>query len=212
MTGSPSGLPAWSGFDWPRSWQQGQFAEVRSHNGEVSAIKRGDVSDAESFGCCDHRSVGCAEREIAIARDEFCDPQPVAGHDRLRKQVACREVSEETHLGIDAKACAEEVGDLGDDECGNDERTRVCLEQFQAGGMMSVVAIDVCVEGPCVDDQCDGGTSLARISSMRSEMSSRPLAPAPAASSRRLPRWVPSRFSIASRVSSETVLPRRSAS
>ncbi len=86
------------------------------------------------------------------------------------------------------------------------------LEQLQAGGMVPVVAIDVGVEGPGVDDQCDGWTSLARISSIRSEISARPLAPAPAASSLRLPCWAPSRFSIASRVSSDTVLPRRSAS
>ena len=86
------------------------------------------------------------------------------------------------------------------------------LEQLQARGVVPVTAIDVGVEGPGIDDQRDGWTSLARISSIRSEMSSRPLAPAPAARSRRLPWWAPSRFSIASRVSADTVLPRRWAS
>ena len=46
------------------------------------------------------------------------------------------------------------------------------LEEFQAGAMVPVIAIDVGVEGPGIDDQCDGWTSLARISSIRSEMSS----------------------------------------
>jgi hypothetical protein len=78
--------------------------------------------------------------------------------------------------------------------------------------VVAVVAIDVRVERAGVDDQRDEPASLARISSMRSEMSVRPLAPAPAARRRRLPRGAPSSASIASRVSSDTVTPRRSAS
>ena len=78
--------------------------------------------------------------------------------------------------------------------------------------VVPVVTIDVGIERPCVDDQRDGRASLARISSIRSEMSLLPLAPAPAASNRRAPRWTPSRFSMASRVSADTVVPRRCAS
>jgi hypothetical protein len=63
-----------------------------------------------------------------------------------------------------------------------------------------------------VDGQRDCATSPAMISSIRSEMSCRPLAPAPAARSRRRPRGASSSVSIASRVSSETVTPRRCAS
>jgi hypothetical protein len=40
--------------------------------------------------------------------------------------------------------------------------------------MVPVIAIDVGVEGSGVDDQRDGWTSLARISSIRSEVTSRP--------------------------------------
>jgi len=86
------------------------------------------------------------------------------------------------------------------------------FEQVEARGVMLVVAIDVCVERAGIDDQSDEPTSLARISSIRSEMSERPLAPAPAARSRRFPRGAASSVSIASRVSSDTVVPRRSAS
>lgn len=45
------------------------------------------------------------------------------------------------------------------------------LEQFEAGAVMGIVAIDVRVERASVDDQRDVGTSAARISSIRSEMS-----------------------------------------
>ena len=37
----------------------------------------------------------------------------------------------------------------------DDERARVCLEQFQTVGMVSVIMINVRVERAGVDDQCD---------------------------------------------------------
>ena len=76
--------------------------------------------------------------------------------------------------------------------------------------MVVVVGIDVRVEGSCVYQDGYDSTSDARISSIRIEMSLLPLRPAPAAPSRRSrsPKWV----SMASRVSSEMVIPRRCAS
>ncbi len=56
------------------------------------------------------------------------------------------------------------------------------LERF---GVVAVVGIDVGVERSRVDEEGYRATSAARISSMRSEMSSRPLRPAPAARRRR---------------------------
>jgi hypothetical protein len=47
----------------------------------------------------------------------------------------------------------------------------VCLEQFEALGVMSVVAVDVGVERAGVDDLCDCATSPEMISSIRSEIS-----------------------------------------
>lgn len=132
--------------------------------------------------------------------------------DVFSEQVARREIAEKSNFGIGAQPSADEIGDFGDDERRDDERTWVSFEQVQASGVVSVVAIDIGVERTGIDDQSDCWTSLARISSMRSEMSSRPLAPAPPARSRRLPGWVPRKVSIASRVKSDTVLPRRSAS
>lgn len=75
---------------------------------------------------------------------------------------------------------------------------------------MAVVGIDVGIERSRINQKGYGATSAARISSMRSEMSSRPLRPAAAAPRCRWrpPRWL----SIASRVSVDTVTPRLSAS
>ena len=52
----------------------------------MSAIERGDVSDAESFGCRDHGSR--SERETATSRDEFSNSHPVAGRNLFSKEVA----------------------------------------------------------------------------------------------------------------------------
>ncbi len=52
------------------------------------------------------------------------------------------------------------------------------LERF---GVMAVVGIDVGIERSRVDEEGYRVTPAARISSIRSEMSSRPLRPAPAA-------------------------------
>ena len=86
------------------------------------------------------------------------------------------------------------------------------LEKLKAFGMVAVVCVDVGVQRPGVDQERYGRTSARRISSIRSEMSDRPLAPAAAAISWRRPRWEPKCSSIASLVTSETVVARRSAS
>ena len=61
--------------------------------------------------------------------------------------------------------------DFGDHEGRHDQRARVRLEQFEALGVVLVVAVDVGVQRAGVDDQCDRVTSPAMISSTRSEMS-----------------------------------------
>ena len=86
------------------------------------------------------------------------------------------------------------------------------FEQVETCPVVTVVAIDVRVQRAGVDDQGNAETLVARISSIRSEMSSCPLAPAAAASSLRRVRGPPRWASIASRVKSDTVVPRRCAS
>jgi hypothetical protein len=163
---------------------------VRSNDREVSAVESGDLCDAESFGGGDDRGVDGAEWKVAVMSDEFGDAQPVRRRDRVGDQVARREVAEESDLGFGAELCAEQVRDLGDDECRHDVWAGMRLEQFEAGGVVTVIAIDVGVQRSGVNDQGDVLASSARISSMRSEMPSWPLAPAPAASKRRCARRV----------------------
>ena len=134
-------------------------------------VEGGDRGGTQSFGGGDHRGVGGAEGQVAVAGDEFGDSEPVLGCDGFGDEVAGGEVAEESDLGLGSEAGAEEVGDFGDDQGGDDEGAGVGLEQLEAAVVVLVVAIDVGVEGAGVDDQADGETSPARISSMRSEMS-----------------------------------------
>jgi len=53
--------------------------------------------------------------------------------------------------------------------------------------MVTVVGVDVGIQRSGVDQESYRSTSAARISSIRSEMSSRPLRPAPAAANLRPP-------------------------
>ena len=134
---------------------------------------------------------------------------PVARGDGFDLKVARCEIADEAHLCLRAEACAYEVGNLGHHQSRDDERGRMGPQEIEAGRVMPVVGVDIGVERAGVNDQCDDDTSDARISSMRSDTSARPLRPAAAAPSRRRgPRWL----SMASLVSSEMVIPRRCAS
>lgn len=104
------------------------------------------------------------------------------------------------------------MGYLSKAECGEDQRTEVCLQELDALDVVRVVRVEIRVEGAGVDYERDRAPpSAARISSMRSETSLRPLWTAPAADSLRL-RPPTNRASRASRVISLIVDPRRRAS
>lgn len=174
-------------------------------------VQGGDFRGAQALCGGDHRSVDGSQRQIAVLGDEFGNALGVCGVQRLDDQFPLGEVTQEPDLGLPAEPGCDQVGDLGDDEGGNDERPGVTLQQLETGGVMSVVSVDVGIERPGVADQRDGESSEARISSIRSETSLRPLRPAPAA-----PRWrplpEPRCCSRAARVTSAIVAPRRDAS
>lgn len=78
--------------------------------------------------------------------------------------------------------------------------------------MVRIVSVDIGIERACIDDQPGYRShSPRRISSIRSEISDRPLCPAPAAPNRRMPSFGRC-AAIASLVQSETVISRRAAS
>jgi hypothetical protein len=144
---------------------------ARAHNAEVTAIERRHFGGVEPLCGGDHRSVDGAERQVAIFGDELGHANRVVGMQRLDREAAAGEIAEEADLGFPAETRLDQVGDLGDNEGGDDERPRMGLEQLQAGGVVGVVGVDVGIERPGVDDQRDGASSAARISSIRSETS-----------------------------------------
>lgn len=162
-------------------------AVTGAHDAEVPAVDGGDFGDIEPFGRCHHRSVDGSQRQIAVGVNEFGDPEPVTRSDRLSDEVARREVAEESHLDAGPESSADEVCDLGDHQARHDQRSRVGEQQLERGSMMPIIRIDIRIERPRVDDEGYDAASVARISSMRSEMSSCPLRPAPAAASLRRP-------------------------
>jgi hypothetical protein len=184
---------------------------ARTDDAEVATVERCDFGGIEPLRCRDHRGVYGAERQVAVLGDELRDANGVTGMQRLDRKAAAGEIAEEADLRLPAQPSFEQVGDLRDDEGGEDEGAWVGFEQLQAGGVVGVVCVDVGVEGAGVEDQRDGAISAARISSIRSEVSLWPLRPAAAALSCRRPP-APRCCSSAVRVTSAIVTPRRSAS
>jgi hypothetical protein len=85
-------------------------------NAEVAVIGGCDLGDVMTLGGGDHGGVDGAEWQVVIASDEFGDADEVGRMERVEREVARGEVSEEADLGLPAEACREEVCDLGDDQ------------------------------------------------------------------------------------------------
>ena len=151
----------------------------------MSTVECGDRCLVESFGCSYYGCVDRPQWQIAVLMDEFGDAEPVGRSDWLNSQVPAREVAEEADLGRGPKSSANQVDNLGDHQRRNGEWFGIVEKEREAGFMMAVVGVDIGVKRAGIDYECDCETSLARISSMRSEMSERPLRPAPAAPSLR---------------------------
>lgn len=184
-----------------------------SNDREVASIECGDLDYAQSFRRGHDRGVDCPKRQVAVLTNQRRDAEPVFGGDRLIDEVAGGEVAEEPDLSVGPEAGRQEVGDLGHDQDRHEERTGMSLDQLEALDVMVIVLIDIGVEGPGVDEDGYRVTSVRKISSIRTETSCWPLRPAFAASICRRPSLrAPRCVSIASRVSSETVIRLRSAS
>jgi hypothetical protein len=183
---------------------------TRLNDAEVTAVKGRYLGMGETFCRGDDRSVCSAERKIAITGNEVSDPQEISGVKGLDDEAG-GEIAQEAYLDLPAEACAEQIADLGDDERGDDQRAGVGFQQLQAGRMVGIVCVYVGVERAGIDDQRDVASSVLMISSIRSEMSLRPLRPAAAAPKRlRLP--APRYATSAARVISAIVTPWRLAS
>jgi hypothetical protein len=157
-----------------------------SHDRKVATVDGGDLSDAQAFRRRHDGRIDCAERQVPVSRNEFGDAQPVGRVNWLDLECPVGQIAEESNFGLGPETGREQVHDLGDDKGRDDERAGMGLEQLERSRMVGVIGIDVGVERSGVDDERSyWATSAARISSMRSETSLRPLCPLPAAPRRR---------------------------
>lgn len=76
---------------------------ARTDEGEATAVDGRDLTDAQPFCRGYHRGVYGAKRQVSVSRNEFSDPQPIAGGYRLDDERAIGQVAEESHLGFDAQ-------------------------------------------------------------------------------------------------------------
>ena len=101
----------------------------------------------------------------------------------LNEEMPARKVLKESDLGRTSKPTRNQVHNFCDHEVRYDQRSRMSLQQLKAGCMMTIVGVHVRVERAGIHQQRYRPGSSLRISSICSEMSSRPLRPAPAAMS-----------------------------
>jgi hypothetical protein len=152
----------------------------------VPTIERRQRRNPEALGRSHDRGVDRSQGQVAVLPDELADSQPIAGAHRLYREGAAGDIAEKPDFRLRTDASRQQIRDLGDRQDRDDERARMRLEQPTTGVVMAVVGIDVSVERSRVDEERYRPASLAKISSIRTEMSSRPLAPAPAAANFRL--------------------------
>ena len=160
----------------------------RANDGEVTPIEGQEFTLPEPLSGSDNGGVDRSEWEVSVGASELRNPDPVGCENRFCDEIPGRQVTEKADLRIWAQPRPEQVHDLGDDEDRNNERALMRLEDLEALLMMTVVTVDVRIQRPCIDDEGDQATSARRIFSICSDTSETPLAPEPAASSRRRPR------------------------
>jgi hypothetical protein len=111
----------------------------------MTAVEGGHGADAKSLRQGNHGGIDRTERQVAISSHELRDPHPVTG-DRLCQKVSGRQISKEPDLCLPAKPLLDEIGDLGDHQLRHEQRSRVGLEEPEAGVMVVVVLVDVGVQ------------------------------------------------------------------
>jgi hypothetical protein len=104
---------------------------VGAYDGEVAPVDSRNLGDAQALSRGDDRCIHGAQRQVAVARNQLSDPQPVRDRHRLNGERATGEIAEEADLGLCAQASREQRDHLGDDERWDDERTRVGLQQLE---------------------------------------------------------------------------------
>jgi hypothetical protein len=187
------------------------------HHTEMPLVKRGDHVHLAALGQRDHRSVDHPQRQVEILLHQLIDTRPVRVGHRLDHQLAAREGTAKRKLGVSADPVGEQIGHLRNHECGDEQRPRAAGEQSD-GALVVLIALGRRrIQGAGVHDQHyrrpprRRATLLPTSSSTRSEASRGE--PSPTAKKLNRPSGAGgSCFSIASRATSATDVPRRRAS
>ena len=85
----------------------------RADDREGTVVDSCDLGDPQALGRGDDRRIDRAQWQVAVARDELGDPEPVRGQDGFNGECSTCDVAEETDLGFCAEASREQVNDLG---------------------------------------------------------------------------------------------------
>jgi hypothetical protein len=149
----------------------------------MPSVQRRNLLGLQTFGCCHDRGVHGSEQQITVSPHQLGYAGPVPRLYWLNKEIAGREIPKKMELGGAAKAAFDQVDDLGDHEMRNDQWAGMGFKQLPAHDVVTITPIHGRVEGAGIDDERYLPNSSLRISSILSEMSSRPLSPAPAENS-----------------------------
>ena len=98
----------------------------------MTAVEGRHLGRPEPLGGRDDRGVHRAEGQIVVPGDQLGDPDRIVCVQWLDDEGACGKVAEKTDLGLPAEPGADQIGDLGDDEGGEDERAGMGLQQLKA--------------------------------------------------------------------------------
>ena len=92
-------------------------------------VQSGHGRLVETLRQSDHARVGAAEWQVPVVLDELVDPYPIGLHKIRDVNLALGDRLEEQGLGSGAELPTDQVGRLGDDQPGRDDRARRAGEQ-----------------------------------------------------------------------------------
>jgi hypothetical protein len=93
-----------------------------------------------------------SQPEVGIGLDQVGDPSRVGGRDRLHLDLDGRYRTEEAGFGGGSELPADEVGGLGDDESGRNQRARV-LDRADAKFVIGVGVVGGGEQNARIDDE-----------------------------------------------------------
>src|SRR3712207_5193641 len=91
--------------------------------------------------------------------DQFGYSDPVARPNGFDREHTPRQIAEELDFRPCVQARSDEVDHLGDHEVRNYQRAWMGLQQFEAGGVVAVIGVDVGVEWSGIHDRSEEHTS-----------------------------------------------------